>query len=876
MSGVTVAARLARREVVRRPWRSAVVLLIIVAPVMVLTAIAVISRTTDRTWEEQFAREAGTEDLRIDIDWIPAGGPVESDGELDFDLEFDAAELDLPEGSRVVEFSSIENRLRTVDGDRMWATITDRPLDDPISDGLIHRLEGRTPRTSDEVLLSPRVARALDVGVGDTLHLDRPADYEATVVGIAEWGRRLSTTTMAVGPDGGAVVVNALAGREADPTWLIDLPPSHEQNEAYIRPIVDRGGESRLIPPQWQVVGSNPQVTIVWTWIGGAVAFTILGVVIAAAFAVTARRQLRLIGQLMGNGAEERTLRATLFLQGTVIGAIGGALGIAITVAGLTVFQSTVEWILGQRVGAWEVRLADIIPILAIATVAATVAAVIPARSAVATSVLQALAGRRPVGPYPRRLVVRGAVAAAAGLGLLAVATAGATGIRSGESSSSTSLFVLTGIAGSIGVLLGACAMTPALIARLEPLAKSLRGTTRLAARSVARQRTRTGAVVAAIAVVAAGGVAGSTAWLTIEATNDAYRTTEPDDLVTINYEVQRVPEDRDAMWELVDGTPPSEIVDQVLDVIPGARAVPNRRAVTPSSTDNSGGPSYGGTSFVVIDDVSADAFDVHPDVLDAIDTGAVVQIGWGEPSHAPTTTVIFDDSGNEFASAPLVAFPPSKAGTNADRPMISEETARRLGLEIVDGPLVLQTPEPMTGDQRDQLTDLNEDLLFDHQKFAPQPGDEVTYVWLEHPYESFEPSDALITTGVVGVATILVLAVVALGLSLSAAETKDERDVLAAIGARPRTLRRLAAAKAAVLSSTGIIVGVPLGFIPVVVVLRAASMDNFEPYSPVFPWVQVGLLLVVVPLVATLATIAASGIALRVRPVTASSMAFD
>ncbi len=47
----------------------------------------------------------------------------------------------------------------------------------------------------------------------------------------------------------------------------------------------------------------------------------------------------------------------------------------------------------------------------------------------------------------------------------------------------------------------------------------------------------------------------------------------------------------------------------------------------------------------------------------------------------------------------------------------------------------------------------------------------------------------------------ILVLAVVAIGLSLAAAESRDERDVLLAVGASPMTLRRVAATKAWVLT---------------------------------------------------------------------------
>ena len=67
-------------------------------------------------------------------------------------------------------------------------------------------------------------------------------------------------------------------------------------------------------------------------------------------------------------------------------------------------------------------------------------------------------------------------------------------------------------IFGGVAELLGACAIAPAVVARLEPLANHLRGSLRLGARSLARHRARTGAVVSAVAAagalaVAAGGL---------------------------------------------------------------------------------------------------------------------------------------------------------------------------------------------------------------------------------------------------------------------------------------------------------------------------------------------------------------------------------
>ncbi|MGY6502566.1 MAG: FtsX-like permease family protein [Acidimicrobiales bacterium] len=874
MSGTSVAARLARREVVRRPWRSLVVLALIVFPVMFLTTLTVMVRTNERTWPERFGAGAGTEDLVID------DGRVMVDPETGAESDLAAVASDLiPEGSEILVFDVLSERIRTVDGHRTYGQLSTRPLHHPMSDGLLDRLQGRYPRTSDEALLTTRLARELKVGVGDTLELNRPADVTLTVVGIAERPGDLNEPVLFLGSDDDPEVLRSM-GRGATARTLVDLPVESETDLAILAPVVDAGGQARHLPPGWQFDGTGAQVAIVWTWIGGAVAFTILGVVIAAAFAVTARRQLRLIGQLMGNGADDTTLRATLFLQGTVLGLVGAVIGVVAALVGLVVFQPVMETVIARRIAAYDMRVADLLPIIVIATVAATVAAVIPARTAVRTTVLQALAGRRPVGPYPARLVARGAVAAVGGLILLAVATAGAAASSRSMDGGDTTIFILTGIAGSIAVLLGTCAMAPALIARLEPLAGSLRGTARLAARSIARQRTRTGAVVAAIAVVAAGAVAGSTAWMTEEArSGDRYAWSMPGDLVVLDYREYLVSDTEDEAgeeWTLISTTAPPELITEVQSVVPDLRPITNRQAF--ARTDDTAAPieARGESWFQIVDDEWAEAWEIGREGRDALADGHVVQHLWSSDylsvdGTAETYTVI-DEHGDVVAEVPTtIIVTPGETSI----PMISLETAQDLGLTVVEGPATFRAAADFTSDQMDVLADLSDDLNYEYNA-GWSPGDVSTSAYLMHPYESFEASRALITAAIIGAATILSLGVVALGLSLSAAETRDERDVLAAIGARPRALRRLAGAKAAVLSSTGTLIGIPLGFIPVVVVTRAASVDRFDAITPVFPWVQVVLLVIAVPVIASLATIAASAIALRLRPVTASTMAFD
>jgi len=93
----------------------------------------------------------------------------------------------------------------------------------------------------------------------------------------------------------------------------------------------------------------------------------------------------------------------------------------------------------------------------------------------------------------------------------------------------------------------------------------------------------------------------------------------------------------------------------------------------------------------------------------------------------------------------------------------------------------------------------------------------------------------------------VLALLVVAIGLALAAAESCDERDVLAVLGAPPRTLRRTNGGKAFLLTLLGGAVAVPVGLLPVAVVTRVAR-DGFP---VVVPWRTIGLVVVAVLLLA-------------------------
>ena len=128
-----------------------------------------------------------------------------------------------------------------------------------------------------------------------------------------------------------------------------------------------------------------------------------------------------------------------------------------------------------------------------------------------------------------------------------------------------------------------------------------------------------------------------------------------------------------------------------------------------------------------------------------------------------------------------------------------------------------------------------------------------------------------------IGGALLLTLLVVAISLALSAAEARDERDVLLTIGAKPGTVGKVAGWKAALLALGGCLLAIPTGFLPVAAVITANNSGINEPRSPiVFPWVTTGLTVIAIPLLAGLIAWAGSTIVQRLHPARMSTLITD
>ena len=223
-------------------------------------------------------------------------------------------------------------------------------VESPIVGGIIDVSSGRLPADgTDEVLLHPRLATELGVGVGDTLTLARP-DRTLAVVGLgraaADHGRRV----MLFGE------LDRDTVRSWNVTTLVDLPPDATAGEALtsiatsgvvssdqIQNLSARTPNGYWYAEGFQIGNDGNTSSLAWGWVAGVLSLAALGVIIAAAFATSARRQLATVGQLAANGASPHLIRRTLSLQGTWSGAVGAAVGIGAAIVFFLVGTPLVE-----------------------------------------------------------------------------------------------------------------------------------------------------------------------------------------------------------------------------------------------------------------------------------------------------------------------------------------------------------------------------------------------------------------------------------------------------------------------------------------------------------------------------------------------------
>jgi putative ABC transport system permease protein len=346
-----VSVRIARRQV-RRTWVSSLLIMSLIAlPIAGMAGVAVYVASIIPTPQERLNVELGEMAGRLD----PLAEPGSGFWQAPYDIwtngtgdswgtgttPTDKLPIDpraaLPAGASAVPVSSGRERVETRTGlaaIETWAG----DVADPRFSGRFDLVAGRAPQSADEVLVTPATLERTDTTIGSTLtFVDDPQPYTIT-----------GTIDASMLNDVESAVAFFDAGRYPGASWFVpepvlDVDAVETLNDAgfgvYSRELV-------LDPPSFELplsdmpvdytvptaaqVEEQSQQALALALAGGGIAAGYMVVMLAgAAFAVSARRQQRALAIAASVGAEPRDLRRIVLLQGTVLGLVGGAVGLA-------------------------------------------------------------------------------------------------------------------------------------------------------------------------------------------------------------------------------------------------------------------------------------------------------------------------------------------------------------------------------------------------------------------------------------------------------------------------------------------------------------------------------------------------------------------
>jgi putative ABC transport system permease protein len=440
-------------------------------------------------------------------------------------------------------------------------------------------------------------------------------------------------------------------------------------------------------------------------------------------------------------------------------------------------------------------------------------------------------------------------------------------------------------------VIFGGVLCAHYLVGLLDPLAGRLSGALRLAARRTARHRARSGPLVGAIMAAAAAAIAFSAISLSSSEGNRqrylprfANNQIEVTGLGSVIY---GLPNER--------STPTAETlqltVSQVQSLVPNTRTVQFQNISRASRTLGPGQAlrslavatnaqnGYGfGINALVASSETLRAVGVPENVISKVQSGSLLIAGgvgnFPNPLEVELSTTTADVNGRSATTSAVerrkidsVRWGDVDLGerligcivnqsnqckeTRTAVIIMSADRAADLGFAPSLATTLIITPRPLTGAQKKSLQGLNSELAGEAEDAAAAAG--KVYQYGSGPqigFEFYKPFSQSLTQLIVGGAALfLALLVTALALGLAAVDNRGDDATLVALGAAPSVRRKVRAWEGTLLSGMGVLLAIPIGFLPSLVVGRARYAQN----PIVFPWITVGILLIIVPALAWL-----------------------
>lgn len=860
------ALRIARRDATRARGRSILVIAMIGLPILALSTADVLARTAELSPTEALDRELGAADARvqwahtqkieqdpkgIDYGWSspPATG---SDGNPPEQAKPPSKQelLNLlPPGSAVVSRRSISVGIRTKAGVKSTDVVALDYRAAPVH-GLIRQVAGRSPRSTSEVVLTPKLAQTTGLRVGDTMELSRPEKKSVEVVGLVEDPYHLNAEWAIALPD----------GKPGATEWYVDTPQTLSWPDVMALNAKGFIATSRYVvlhpPPRSQVpyyahqsfttnaTGEDIAVGVL------AAGMALLEVVLLAgpAFAVGARRRRRELALVSATGGDRKDVRNIVLAGGVVLGFAAAVAGVVGGVGLAAVLLPTLERLSGSVAGHFDIRPLELGGIAFVGVATGLIAALLPARAAARQDVVAALAGRRGTVRTPARLPVIGFIVAIAG----AVLAVGGAAVMRNISA------VLTGaIIGEIGLIM----CTPTMLGWAGKLGKRLPLSPRLALRDAARNRSAATPAVAAIMAAVAGSVGigivvsslsahDRAAYTPTFAHGDAavYLSSDKGELAPqVAAAVRRTLPAREVINIRTDKPCTNSNCSAISVVLPPERACPADSARSDAEYRKlSKDPRC--TNRV------AETRSYFTEI--AIDDGETLPILAGVAAQEGIAAlragkaVVFDsklvkDGKVNFSSFGVDAEKnyqlPAVAITTKyplARAVIPSTLARQLGIE----PTVLA----VFAKNRNVPTERQEQAL---QGALDSMGADAG-ITIERGY--VDRYNIGLLALVIG-AAVITLGAATIATSLANVDSRPDLVTLAAVGASPRVRRVLSMSRAGVIALLGTGLGVMAGFLPSVgFIFTQRAVDTAGTERPLaIPWLVIGLTTIVVPLLA-------------------------
>ena len=712
-------------------------------------------------------------------------------------------------------FGTIEvvgRRYVQVPGDVARLELRAQDTDGPFSGPTLALLEGRYPASADEAAVTDGAAELLGVEIGSVADV---GNGQLSIVGIVENPARLNdefalvpATDLGMRSDTYTVLTSASAER------AVSLPASVPVE------MLDRRPQCHAViclsaSQSEQATGAAAALGIVTPL------FLLVALVAAAGFVVVAQRRTRQLGMFMANGATDRHLKLVVLANGALVGTLsaiaGGILGVGAWIGAAPLLEEAS----GHRIDRLHLPWWLLGAALLLAIFTAIAASRKPARDAIRSSIVSALAGRPPSPKPLRRSAILAVTLIIAGI----VALSQAVDI---PGDSVNPLLLVTGI---VSLTVGVIFLSPTILGALGHLASRVPIAPRIALRDLARYRARSstalGAISLALAIPVIVIVAASAAQFGAGEGNLSdrqliIRTGDDPALVP-----DRTPPQIDALQTTIDAlVAQTEASATLLHVATDPNESLTRGADTLRPAVILGRP--------VGQDTIRDIDVLHvatPQLVDLLGLPPATTGSLAEILTPHTGDLTYANTAERAAAPPSTATIDAPPYSSIPTSLITQTALQQHGWTATPAGWLLQADKPITGDLRRTI-----------RSQAADAG-------LTVEFRDQQAALGTLRTAATAAGVLAALSVLALTLGLVRSEGSDQLRTLTATGATSTFRRNLSGANASTLAATGVLLGTLVAYGG----LAAGYADDLATLRPI-PYINLGIMLIGTPLIAGLA----------------------